>query len=157
VLTGGFAIALGLRQTAWEAGHGTYYFLLHRPVSRRRVFGLKLLMGGVLTLLLSAMLVLIYACWAATPGHRGAPFMWSMTRSAWILWIALQPLYIGAFLSGIRPARWYGTRLVPLVAAIGMAVVASYMPWFWAALSITIIAMAFGLVSIFYYVRERDF
>jgi hypothetical protein len=27
-------------------------------------------------------------------------------------------LYAGAFLTGIRPARWYGTRLLPLVVAV---------------------------------------
>jgi hypothetical protein len=25
-------------------------------------------------------------------------------------------LYMGAFLSGLRPARWYGTRFLPVVA-----------------------------------------
>jgi hypothetical protein len=157
MVAGGLAIALGLRQTAWELGQGTYFFLLHRPVSRGRVFGLKLLIGGSLAFVFSALFLLIYVWWAATPGHRAAPFEWQMTNSAWISWIALQPLYVGAFLSGIRPARWWGTRLVPLVAAIGAAALASYMPWFWAALAISIVATLFGLVSIFYYAQVRDY
>ncbi len=157
LVAGGLAIALGLRQTAWELGQGTYFFLLHRPIPRGRIFALKLLIGSGLAMVLSAALVLIYAWWAMTPGHVAAPIEWSMTRSAWIRWIAVLPLYIGAFLSGIRPGRWFGTRLVPLVAGVGAALIASAMPWFWAALVISIIGTAFGLVSIFYYVRVRDF
>jgi hypothetical protein len=151
------AIALGLRQTAWELGQGTYFFLLHRPIRRARIFALKLLIGGGLGMLFSAALILFYAWWAATPGHFAAPFEWSMTSSAWIRWIAMPPLYIGAFLSGIRPGQWFGTRLVPLVAGVGAALVASDMPWFWAALATSAIGSAFGLVSIFYYVLERDY
>ena len=36
VMAGGLAIALGLRQTAWELGQGTYFFLFHRPIRRER-------------------------------------------------------------------------------------------------------------------------
>jgi hypothetical protein len=157
LVAGGLAIALGLRQTAWELGQGTYFFLLHRPVRRGRIFGLKLLIGGSLAMVFSALLILIYAWWAATPGHFAAPFEWSMTRSAWIQWISLLPIYIGAFLSGIRPGRWFGTRLVPLFAGLGAALLASIMPWFWAAMAVSFVATAFGLVGIFYYVRQRDF
>ena len=157
LIAGSLAIALGIRQTAWELGQGTYFFLLHRPISRSRIFALKLLIGAALAMTFSAAFILIYAWWAMTPGHVAAPIEWSMTQPAWIRWIGVLPLYIGAFLSGIRPGRWFGTRLVPLVAGIGTALLASWMPWFWAALAISIIGSAFGLVSIFYYIRERDF
>src|SRR5262249_49983781 len=61
LVAGGLAIALGFRQTAWELGQGSYFFLLHRPLPRARVFGLKLLFGGGLVLVFSAMVILIYA------------------------------------------------------------------------------------------------
>src|SRR5687767_1606554 len=35
---GGLAVALGLKQSALEAGQGTYYFLLHRPATRKFIF-----------------------------------------------------------------------------------------------------------------------
>jgi ABC-type transport system involved in multi-copper enzyme maturation permease subunit len=157
LLVGALAIVLGLRQTAWELGQGTYFFLLHRPVQRWRVFGLKLVIGAGLILAFCAGLILIYAWWAATPGNVPAPFEWSMTRSAWIAWAAIFPLYIGAFLSGIRPGRWYGTRLLPLAAAIGVGYLIGSIPWFWLSLCATAVASAFGIVSIFYYVYARDY
>src|SRR5690349_1451205 len=57
LLAGAFAIVLGLRQTAWELGQGTYFFLLHRPVRRSNVFALKLLIGGSLVLAFSAVFI----------------------------------------------------------------------------------------------------
>src|SRR5262245_3965097 len=41
-VVGVLAVAIGLKQSAWESAHNTYYFLLHRPVSRRFIFGTKL-------------------------------------------------------------------------------------------------------------------
>src|SRR4051812_33198091 len=38
VIVGGLALALGLKQSAWEFGHSTYRFLLHRTVRRAAVF-----------------------------------------------------------------------------------------------------------------------
>jgi hypothetical protein len=157
LLPGGLAIALGLRQTAWELGQGTYFFLLHRPLPRARVFGLKLVVGGLLVLSFSAGLILVYALWAVTPGHIDAPFEWRMTTPAWIWCLATPLLYVGAFLSGIRPARWFGTRLVPLLAAIGAAAVVADIPWLAVALCVSLIGTTIGLVSIFYYVRARDY
>ena len=42
LVIGALAIALGLKQAAGEGRRGTYYFLLHRPATRRFIFGTKL-------------------------------------------------------------------------------------------------------------------
>ena len=157
LLGGGLAIALGFRQTAWELSHGTYFYLLHRPVSRRTVFGLKLLVGAVLVVLMNGLLVALYAWWAATPGHFEAPFFWSMTVPAWQQWLSLLPVYFGAFLAGIRPGRWFGSRLLPLVAAILAAIVASALPWCWLGVAISLAASAILITATLYYVRKRDY
>jgi ABC-2 family transporter protein len=154
---GGMAIALGLKQTAWEARQGTFFFLLHRPVSRERVFVGKLAVGLIWVIILSATYLLIYAWWASTAGHVPAPFDWSMTIPAWQQWVALPLVYLGAFLSGIRPARWWGTRLAPLAAAILAAIVAASLPWFWLTLLVAIIFSLPMIVAIFHYMRQRDY
>jgi hypothetical protein len=157
MLCGALAIALGFRQTAWELQQGTYFFLLHRPVERSSIFRTKLAIGVGLVLTFSAGFILIYALWAASPGHVPAPFDWRMSLAAWASWAALPLLYIGAFLSGIRPGRWFGSRLIPLAAAIGFTALADYSPWLWGTVCISLVGIAFGLTSIFYYVRARDF
>ncbi|HEV3341418.1 MAG TPA: hypothetical protein VG125_13700, partial [Pirellulales bacterium] len=39
------------------------------------------------------------------------------------LWLIIPLVYLGAFASGIRPARWTGSRLLPLVGITIPAVV----------------------------------
>jgi len=157
IVGGGLAVALGFRQSAWELGQSTYYFLLHRPVSRNLVFGFKLLVGGALVLLLSFLIVALYAWWAATPGSFEAPFYWTMTVPAWQMWLALPPVYFGAFLAGIRPGRWFGSRLLPLVAGILAAVTASSAPWVWMTIVASFAVSGLLVAGIFYYVQERDY
>jgi hypothetical protein len=154
---GGLAIALGLKQTAWEIGQGTTYFLFHRPIRRDRIFISKLTVGLSWVIGLSAVLILLYAWWAATPGHVAGPFDWSMTAPAWQQWMVLPIVYLGAFLSGVRPGRWFGTRLVPLVAAIFLAIAAGNMPFVWLTVLIAVPAIGAFLVAIFSHIRERDF
>jgi hypothetical protein len=157
IVAGGLAIAVGLRQTAWELNQGTYFFLLHRPLSRRRIFALKLLVGGTIVMLLASAMIAIYVWWAATPGHFAAPFYWTMTEPAWQLLVSLPPLYLGAFLAGIRPGRWFGSRLVPLVAGLLAAIGASHMAWFWQAAAISFVASMVLVVAIYYYIEARDY
>jgi ABC-type transport system involved in multi-copper enzyme maturation permease subunit len=114
-----FAAVAGLWQTLMESLRGTYAFLLHRPAPRSQLFGVKLLVGGLATLVVGAFPVLIYALWAATPGTHASPFFWEMSWWAWNLVVAIPMVYLGAFLSGLRPARWFGSMLFPL-AATGM-------------------------------------
>ena len=72
--------------------------------------------GAGLYLAFSAVPILVYAWWAATPGTHAGPFEWSMTLPAWQLWLSITAIYLAAFLVGMRPARWIGSRLLPLVA-----------------------------------------
>jgi len=157
LVTAGLAIAIAFRQTAWELGTGTYFFLLHRPISRACVFTYKLVVGFVLVMLLSAMLILTYVWWVATPGHIAVPFFWSMTCEVWQAWIMLPLIYFGAFMAGIRPGRWFGSRLIPLLAAIAVAIIGVALPWIWATLAISLVASAFLLVGIYYHVAHRDY
>jgi hypothetical protein len=157
LVIGGLAIALGLKQSAWETGHDTYYFLLHRPSSRRFIFGTKLATGAGILLLIGGLLVMCYALWAATPGNTSTPFFWSMTVPAWQLWLSMLLVYVGAFLSGIRPARWFGTRLVPLVGAAACVLFVWLSAWWWLwAISLALCA-GLIIVSIFYYAERRDY
>jgi hypothetical protein len=113
-----FAVALGFRQSAWESSRGTYLFLLHRPLRREAIFLVKLAIGIGVFLCCASLPVVLYGCWAATPGYHDGPFEWSMSQSAWRLALLTPLVYLGAFLSGLRPARWFGTRLLPLAASL---------------------------------------
>jgi hypothetical protein len=112
------AVALGLRQSLGDFFGDAYLFLLHRPVSRIHIVTTKLAMGLTLYLLCTGATILLYSWWASLPGTHASPFEWSMTGIAWIVMLAITPVYLGAFLTGLRPAAWFGTRLAPLAAAL---------------------------------------
>jgi hypothetical protein len=158
------ALALGFRQSTWEAAQGTYQFLLHRPILRDAVFLTKLATGVATFLACTALPILLYAWWAATPGHHPSPFAWSMTWPAWQLCVVLPLLYLGAFLSGLRPGLWYGTRLLPLVATVGFAVLLFFgpqvlrveFPWT-TVLPIAVALEALLILSICFVARARDY
>lgn len=135
-----FALALGLWQTGWESYRGTFLFLFHRPMTGRAILRVKLATGIVLLLGLTAAPIAIYGQWAATSGNHPSPFEWSMTYDAWAAMAALPAVYLGAFLSAIRPARIWGTRLLPGMAAL---LAASVIAWLTAnAASLIVVALA---------------
>ncbi|WP_254513341.1 hypothetical protein [Anatilimnocola floriformis] len=149
-------IALGLKQSLGDLWGEAHLFWLHRPVSRRRVYLTKVAVGLLLYLLLAAVPLGIYSWWAASPGTHASPFEWSMAIPTWIAWLALSVIYLGAMLAGIRPAAWIGTRLLPLVAAIGCALVACMLPAWWGLVSTVVVAGV--LISLIVFVAEtRDF
>ncbi len=153
-----FAVALGFRQSLVESGRGTYPFLLQRPASRKRLIGTKLLVGAGLYLGCAALPILVHACWAAKPGTHASPFFWSMTLDAWRAWLSIGILYLGAFLSGIRPGRWIGTRLMPLVATLGLTSVIALPPWRPIAAPLALVlVMVLMVISIFYVSETRDY
>ena len=131
-ISGAMAIALGFRQTLGESIPGTYPFLFHRPAGRRWLIGVKLLTGGLVYLICAAVPIVGYGIWAATPDTHPDPFEWSMTWPAWYLWFTMTLLYLGAFLTGIRPGSWYRSRILPLAAA-GFTTVAASVSFFLSA------------------------
>jgi hypothetical protein len=153
-----FAAALGFRQSAWESARGTYLFLLHRPVPRDALFLTKLATGAGVFLLCASLPIVLYAGWAAVPGHHPSPFAWSMTGPAWRLAFLMPLLYLGAFLSGLRPARWFGTRLLPLVAAVVFLALLEALPWWW-YLGFPLAVVLYGLLvaNVCFVARVRDY
>ena len=150
------AVALGFWQTLWEAGRQTYLFLLHRPIARRSVFLAKLSAGGLVYLLMGGGYILILGIWAATPGTHPHPFFWGMTSFSWQMLAAVSLLYPAAFLSGLRPARWFGSRLLPIPFAALMAGLACSptLPW---GLLIVMATHAALISSILWTAQSRDY
>jgi hypothetical protein len=161
VISAAIAIGLGLKQSAWELWQGTFHFLLHRPVPRQMLFVVKLLLGLGLLCLLSAVPILLYALWAATPGNTPTPFHWSMTAASWSVWLVMPAVYLGAFLCGVRPGNWIGTRFVPLAgAALGASVAGALLnvAWWWpAGLALLVFLYVVLTVSILYFAEQRDY
>jgi ABC-type transport system involved in multi-copper enzyme maturation permease subunit len=155
------AITLGFRQSAWEPSQGTALYLLHLPLARRTLFLTKLLTGIALLLVCTLLPILIYATWAAMPRTHPGPFEWSMTGSAFHVWLLMPLVYLGAFASGIRPARWFGSRLLPLVsvafAGYLLAILALVVHWWLIALALLVLVAVVFVSDILWEAETRDF
>jgi hypothetical protein len=138
MLAGGLALALGFWHALGDFWGEAHLFLLHRPVQRRSIYATKLMVGLVAYLLCAAAPIVLYGIWAATPGTHASPFEWSMTLPVWESWFAMLTIYLGAFLSGLRPGAWVGTRLAPLAAAAGVLAVSTALWWLSGGLAIVV-------------------
>jgi len=152
------AIALGFRQSAWENGKGAYQFLLHRPLRRETIFLTKLGIGVAVFLACVALPILLYALWAAVPGTHPSPFQWSMTSRSWQACLIVPLLYAGAFLSGLRPGRRFGTQLLPLVATTFPTSMMLTFPLPWLVV-LPLLLMLYGalVTNICYVARMREY
>jgi ABC-type transport system involved in multi-copper enzyme maturation permease subunit len=152
------AITLGFRQSAWEPSQGTAQYLLHLPLWRRTIFLTKLTTGISLLLGCTLLPILIYAIWAAMPATHAGPFEWSMTVPAFQIWLIMPLAYLGAFASGIRPARWFGSRLLPLFAVVPAgSILAGVAQWWLIALPLLLLVAAVLVSDILWEVETRDF
>jgi hypothetical protein len=160
-ISAGLAVFLALRQSAWEFGDRIYDFLLFRPIQRMRLFSIKIVVGIAITLFCSCLPIILYAIWARVPGNTPTPFLAAMTATSWLFWVSLPTIYLGAFLSGIRPGQWFGTRLLPLIGAGGWAIICtqSILPIWGAGFTVLLIAAAdYALIkSVSYFVYTRDY
>ena len=153
-----FVISLAIRQTTVESSRGTWLFLLHRPLSRAWIVAMKLAVGLGLYLGCSAATILAYAAWAAQPGRHPSPFYWWMTADVWENWAILTLLYFGMFLTGIRPARWFGTRLLPLVAMMAISLFVGGFPGCRGLRLAIVVLIGAAMASIILYVAQtRDY
>ena len=152
------ALALGFRQSFWELRQGTFPFLLHRPLSRRAIVLTKLGSGAGVLLLCTALPIAIYGAWAATPDTHPGPFEWSMTGPMVQLWLYTPLVYAGAFASGIRPARWFGSRLFPLISVAIPIFLLQFAPhWRLIALPPLLLATAVMMSNVLLEAETRDF
>ncbi len=154
------AVALGLRQTVGESVHGTWLVLLHRPAGMGQLLATKLAVGWGLYFLCGLMAILTYAAWASMPGTHPSPFFWWMTADAWAAWGIIGIVYPAAFLAGLRPARWFGTRLLPLAAAVPLAMapfLVSFLHWELLDIAVFLLVAACLVGLIYFTARTRDF
>ncbi len=127
-LVAAIASALGMSMSLDDGLRGTWAFALFRPVSRRAYIGAKLLVGGAVTLALSVLPVVVYSVWATTPGNVAAPFRWSLLQPAIEACGWSVVVFLGAFLSGIRPAKWWWSRLWPLATSVVLGILLWLVP-----------------------------
>jgi hypothetical protein len=147
VIAAVFGTALGFVQIFFE-GHGDKRsILLHRPLSPSCIFLAKVLAGVGLYLVALGLPFLCLETWLATPGYMPAPFHWK-TSFPWLADILSGLVYYFAgMLVAQREARWYGSRCLPLAAALFCSCLVWVLTEFWQALAAITLFASFMSVA----------
>ena len=124
-------LLLGWFQIHNETHHELWAFLVHRPVTRNKIFLAKIIAGLSLYLLAAGLPLLGFVVWVATPGHVAAPFEWSMVLPVASHFLAGLVYYFAGMLTALRKARWYASRGLGIGVALisSGSVVAVDRPW----------------------------
>ena len=143
-----FGAALGWLQTRNEAHRDLWAFLIHRPISRTDIFRGKVAAGLCLYALGAGLPLLILIGITRMPGHVAAPFEWAMALPLLSIFLTGAVYYFGGLLTGLRQARWYGSKCF----GIGWGLVASLCAFtadeFWQSLGATLVAAAILAVAV---------
>jgi len=113
-----FGAILGWLQTRNEAHRDLWAFLIHRPVTRAEIFWSKTMAGLCLYIFGAGLPLLILVLVVRMPGHVAAPFEWAMVLPLVSIFLSGVAYYFAGLLTGLRQARWYGSRIFGLGLAI---------------------------------------
>lgn len=118
------AVWIGMTQMIIDRRRGRWDFLVHRPMSRTRIFLCKAAVGSGLYLVSGMIPLLGAAVWLGTPGHVPAPFDWHMLQPRIADLFTGLVWYSVGMIVGARNARWLGSRIVPTGFAVFVSMIA---------------------------------
>jgi hypothetical protein len=143
-----FGAALGFLQVFFERSDDRRAILLHRPISRTRIFLGKAIVGIGLYLLALGIPFAYAPGWAATPGNVAAPFCWPLALPLLADILTGVVYYFAGMLTAQRDGRWYGSRCLGLAAAYLCARLVWTVPEFWhAVLAIMILGALLAVAA----------
>src|SRR3954467_7291562 len=140
-------LLLGIVQTLFETKADNWAFVVHRPLSRPRIFAAKALAGLVLLYGALGLPCLIAAGWSARPGNLRMTFAWSMLLPSSAVVLSAGCYYFVGIILTLRGARWWGTRLLPVFFAVSCSLAVWIAPEFWQALAIIMAGCAIGALA----------
>ncbi len=111
-----FAILLGALQSIFDLGDKQRGFLFHRSVSKNEVLYGKVIAGALLYSLACAIPLTCLALWFAWMGLEYLPVRPAQVIPSLLMCVACFSLHPATLVCIDRPARWFGTKLLPLIA-----------------------------------------
>lgn len=125
-------LLLGVLQMLFETRQDNWGFVVHRPLSRSKIFIAKSAAG--LILLFTSLLIpcALAWLWAARPGNLAIPVQFRMTLPMVADVLNSAGFYFAGMLLTLRRARWFGTRLLPVgLPLAASAIIFMFVPEFW--------------------------
>jgi hypothetical protein len=109
----GIGVLLAMIQIAYDWQQGRFAFLMHRPISRRRIFAAKVMAGIVLYALAGGVPLAATVVFDAIPWGVHWPFDIHLVYQGIALWLNGLIWYFAAIVVATRDARWSATRILP--------------------------------------------
>jgi hypothetical protein len=132
-----FAIGVGLGwfQIHNERHRDLWAFLVHRPLTQTQIFAAKVIAGLSLYAVAAGLPLFALVVASRRPGAFASPFEWEMALPVAVDFLNGLVWYFAGLLTGLRRARWYASRGLPLLAALSATILASiqpsWLPDFW--------------------------
>lgn len=142
-----FAGLIGFGQVIFEGRPDQWAFLVHRPIPRSQIFFGKAVAGLALYFLGFGIPLAAIVIWASLPGSSPAPFEWRMALPALADLLNGTVYYFAGMLTGLRQARWYGSRCLGILAALSATFGVIMFSNFWSAAVISVIAIGLSALA----------
>ncbi len=122
-----YAILLGALQSIFDLSDKQRGFLFHRSVSKNEVLYGKVIAGALLYSLACTIPLTCLALWFAWMGLEYLPVRPAQVIPSVLMCVACFSLHPATLVCVDRPARWFGTKLLPLVAVATSLLILSQM------------------------------
>ncbi len=140
-------LLLGLMATMFEARRDAWGFLIHRPTTRNRLFAGKALAAIVLLWLAAGIPLAASLWWESNPNRRSTPFAWSMGLGNLADLLAGTAYVFCGMAIGVRGARWYGSRVLPVAGGLLASAVTYLFPDFLPAAGAVLVTLAIAAAA----------
>jgi hypothetical protein len=152
------AMTISVLQCVTEEAQGTWRYAHSFPGGWRQILKLKLACGAVTWVVWSSVAISICLLGIGLDrGSEGEPLgklFDPMLRTL----VCVPIVYFGGYLTALRPARWYATRLLPLLGVIPCWFLVLYLPNWWIVAPLVTVAFSAMLIGVIFHIAEtRDF
>ncbi|MGZ0174169.1 MAG: hypothetical protein ACKVHE_32085 [Planctomycetales bacterium] len=152
------AMTIGVLQCVTEETQGTWRYAHAFPGGWRQILKLKLACGAVTWIVWSGMAISICLLGIGLDkGSEGEPLgklFDPMLRTL----VSVPIVYFGGYLTALRPARWYATRLLPGLGVVPCWFLVLYLPSWWVVAPLVTVAFSALLIGVIFHIAEtRDF
>lgn len=134
------AFVLGISQSVWDTRDNQAGFLFHRGQSRNQILASKLIAAAAIYAVALGIPLLLATIYFAAIGPQHLPVRPLQVLEPAILVTLCFLIHPATMLMILRPSRWLGTKLLPLIAPLFicfMFATTKYNSWYW--------LMAFGM------------
>lgn len=152
------AAIMGLIQSLSEDVQGTWRYVLALPGGWRRILTLKIGVGAAVWLCWGVVSTAICGLGVLVNAGPAGESWFRLADPLLRILVCVPVVYCGAFLTGLRRANWFFSRLAPGIGVMLCWFILPYLPQWWIVAPLVTAGFAALLISVmFHEAAHRDF